>query len=246
MILKKKKSFQILRGIFCCFVLAITIISTHVYGARPFVTDDARLTTAGSCQIETWTRSYASSLETWALPACNPKGNLEFTVGGGHAYFDSSTTSNSTDYVYQAKTLFQKLDEHTTGIGLAIGTIHHPSIQVGPNQHGNQYAFIPISIPLLDDRLIMHLNPGILRDKASQETRKTWGIGFEFNASQRWMLIAESFGDTSTGSYWQSGVRFAIIPNLLQVDTTAGKKYSGNSETQWISFGLRFTPSSIF
>ena len=57
-------------------------------------------------------------------------------------------TPNSTDYVYQAKTLFRMLDEHTTGIGLAIGMMHHPSIQVGPNQHGNQYAFIPISIPL--------------------------------------------------------------------------------------------------
>jgi hypothetical protein len=71
-------------------------------------------------------------------------------------------------------------------------------------------------------------------------------VGFEFNATSRWMLIAESFGDSSTGSYWQSGVRFAIIPNLLQVDTTTGKKFSGSSATQWISFGLRFTPSSIF
>ena len=232
--------------IFFYFLIAIAGWSTHAYAARPFVTDDARLTTAGSCQVETWTRSYSSSLETWALPACNPTGNLEFTVGGGRASFDAVATPTSTDYVYQAKTLFRKLDEHTTGIGLAVGMVHHPSIQVGPNQHGNQYAFIPISVPLNEDRLIMHLNPGILRDKASQETRKTWGIGFEFNATPRWMLIAESFGDTSTGSYWQSGVRFAIIPNLLQVDTTTGKKYSGNSETQWLSFGLRFTPSSIF
>ena len=233
-------------GIIFYFLITIASWSTHTYAARPFITDDARLTTEGSCQIETWTRSYSTSLETWALPACNPTGNLEFTVGGGHAYFDDAVTHNSTDYVYQAKTLFQKLDEHTTGIGLAVGMVHHPSIQVGPNQHGNQYAFIPISIPLNEERLIMHLNPGILRDKASQETRKTWGVGFEFNATPRWMLIAESFGDTSTGSYWQSGVRFAIIPNLLQVDTTTGKKFSGNSETQWISFGLRFTPSSIF
>jgi hypothetical protein len=243
---KNLLSSQLRQGIFCYFLIALSFLSTHAYAARPFVTDDARLTTAGSCQVETWTRSYPSSLETWALPACNPTGNLEFTVGGGRAYFDALATPNSTDYVYQAKTLFRKLDLHTSGIGLAVGMVHHPSIQVGPNQHGNQYAFIPISVPLNEDRLIMHLNPGILRDKASQETRKTWGIGFEFNATPRWMLIAESFGDTSTGSYWQSGVRFAIIPNLLQVDTTTGKKYSGSSETQWISFGLRFTPSSIF
>lgn len=243
---KKIDSPQLLQRIIFCFLISILSLGVNAYAARPFVTDDARLTTEGSCQVETWTRSYQSSLETWALPACNPTGNLEFTVGGGRAYFDAVATPTSTDYVYQAKTLFRKLDEHTTGIGLAVGMMHHPSIQVGPNQHGNQYAFIPISVPLHEDRLIMHLNPGILRDKASQETRKTWGVGFEFNATSRWMLIAESFGDSSTGSYWQSGVRFAIIPNLLQIDSTTGKKFSGSSATQWISFGLRFTPSSIF
>lgn len=229
---------------FSLFYLSLPGLSAHA--ARPFVTDDARLTTGGSCQIESWTRSYAASLETWALPACNPTGNLEFTLGTGHAYFDDAAMHNSTDYIYQAKTLFRKLDTHSTGIGLAVGMVHHPSIHVGPNQHGNEYAFIPISVPLLEERVIMHLNPGVLRDKASHEIRKTWGVGLEMNASQRWMLIAESFGDNSTGSYWQTGLRFAIIPNLLQIDTTTGKQFSGGSDTQWISFGLRYTPSKIF
>ena len=58
------------------------------HAARPFVTDDARLTTAGSCQLESWMRVYRQSEEIWALPACNPSGNLEFTVGGGKARND--------------------------------------------------------------------------------------------------------------------------------------------------------------
>ncbi len=243
---KQLFSFHIPQKIILYFLFAIIFVSSSAHAARPFVTDDARLTTAGSCQIETWTRSYQSSLETWALPACNPTGNLEFTIGAGHAYFDDTSMHNSTDFIYQAKTLFQKLDDHTTGIGLAVGLVHHPSIHVGPNQHGNEYAFIPISVPLMEERIVMHLNPGVLRDKASQEIRKTWGVGLEMNASQRWMLIAESFGDNSTGSYWQTGLRFAIVPNLLQIDATTGKQFSGGSDTHWMSFGLRYTPSSIF
>ena len=55
--------------------------------ARPFVTDDARLTAAGSCQLESWTRlnraskPSARSEEFWAFPACNPSGNFEVTLG---------------------------------------------------------------------------------------------------------------------------------------------------------------------
>ena len=36
-------------------IFIFSTITNTVWAARPFVTDDARLTTAGSCQIESWT-----------------------------------------------------------------------------------------------------------------------------------------------------------------------------------------------
>ena len=83
------------------------LASVHVWAARPFVTDDARLTNAHSCQLEVWTRIYPNSREFWALPACNPTGNLEFTVGGGQARVDGENPTN--DYVFQLKTLLRPL-----------------------------------------------------------------------------------------------------------------------------------------
>jgi hypothetical protein len=60
------------------------------------------------------------------------------------------------------------------------------------------------------------------------------------------MFIAETFGDNKAKPYWQTGARFSVIPNLLQLDTTIGQQYNGSSHTRWISFGLRYIPESLF
>jgi hypothetical protein len=114
------------------------IIPSCAFAARPFVTDDARLTAAGSCQIESWMRIDPDSKELWALPACNPTGNLEFTFGAGRARHSDEPPAN--DYVLQLKTLFRPLETNGWGWGLAVGTIRHPEINPGPNM-----LFTPMS-----------------------------------------------------------------------------------------------------
>jgi hypothetical protein len=231
---------------FLCSVLCFALVHLPAEAARPFVTDDARLTTAGSCQFESWTRFYADSTEVWALPACNPTGNLELTVGGGQARYQDTSLSTSEDYVFQAKTLFRTLETNGWGWGAAIGTVRHPEINPGPNQHGNTYLYFPLSLSFADDRVVMHLNTGWLHDKSLSRQRLTWGIGSEINATHRLTLVAESFGDNLANPYWQTGVRYAIIPNLFQVDATVGQQTGTSEGNRWISFGLRFTPASLF
>lgn len=228
------------------FLLAALLASSSAQAARPFVTDDARLTTAGSCQLESWSRFYADSTEIWALPACNPSGNLEFTVGGGQARYSDPSSPTSEDFVFQAKTLFKRLETNGWGWGAALGTVRHPKVNPGPNLMGNTYVYLPVSASLLDDALVLHLNTGWLHDKASARDRMTWGLGSEINTSERLTLVIESFGDTVTTPYWQTGVRYAIVPRLLQVDTTVGRQFGSDRDTRWISFGVRYTPASLF
>jgi hypothetical protein len=218
--------------------------AVQAWAARPFVTDDARLTTAESCQLESWMRIYPDSREVWALPACNPTGNLEFTVGGGRAKTDGEKAVN--DYVFQAKTLFRPLASNDWGWGLAVGTIRHPEINPGPNLLGNIYAYVPLSVSFNDDRVIMHTNVGWLKDSASGTHSMTWGIGGEFNLASRLLAIAETFGDNHNQPYWQVGGRFAIIPDRVQVDATVGQRFAGPSSGRWVSFGLRLTPDRLF
>jgi hypothetical protein len=246
---------------YCFLLLGGLVASPGVFAARPFVTDDARLTTAGSCQLESWTRlnrasnASARSEEYWAFPACNPSGNLEITLGaalGRPAYGPQSS-----DYVVQAKTLFRKLSPGDWAVGLAAGKVFHPEINPGPNQFGNTYFYLPWSYASQDEQWVMHINLGGLRDQASKNNRLTWGSGLEWKFNERWLGISEVFGDSNGGRYWQLGLRYSIIVDLLQVDGSIGRPF-GDAATdlqsltlpygpsRWISFGLRYTPASIF
>lgn len=227
-------------------LLAAFLLSlcSGAWAARPFVTDDARLTTAGSCQLETWTRVYQHGHELWALPACNPSGNLELTIGGGAA--KPAQGGWTDDYVLQAKTLFKTLSTNGWGVGAAAGVIRHPEINPGPNLLGNEYAYLPLSISFADDLLVVHANAGWLHDKATGKHRATWGLGSEWNLDTRWTLIAESFGNNVDTPYWQAGVRYSVIPGLLQMDTSAGRQYGIGNDNGWLSFGIRYTPAKIF
>lgn len=222
----------------------LLLCSLDALAARPFVTDDARLTNAESCQLESWMRSYRQSQEVWALPACNPGGNLEFTVGGGRAKNDGEKSTS--DYVLQAKTLFRPLTENDWGWGLGIGTVRHPENNPGPNLLGNIYAYVPVSASFFNDALVAHVNVGGLRDRATGTHSMTWGVGGEFRISSKFLAIAESFGDNHHQPYWQVGGRLAIIPDRVQIDATVGQPFAGSGNGRWISFGLRLTPERFF
>jgi hypothetical protein len=223
---------------------AALMVPSCAFAARPFVTDDARLTTGGSCQLESWMRSYPQSKELWALPACNPTGNLEFTFGGGAAKQEGMQATN--DYIFQVKTLFRELETNSWGWGLAAGTIRHPEIIPGPNMLGNNYVYIPLSFSLRDDKVIVHMNVGWLKDKASSLNSATWGIGGEFKLHSRLLGVAETYGDNRGLSYGQVGVRYSVVPNLFQVDATVGQQLSGVGDSRWVSFGIRYTPAKLF
>jgi hypothetical protein len=212
------------------------------FPARPFVTDDARLALPQSCQLESWSRVYSSITEFWALPTCNPTGNLEFTLGAGQARQSSRATQ---DYVLQAKTLFQEMAPAGVGWGLAVGKIAHPSAAAGPNLWGNHYAYLPISFLGQNGRQALHVNFGALRYDTTRETRGTWGLGLERHATERLHLIAETFGDHRNQPFFQAGVRYFVVKDLLQIDATLGGQLDGPTSGRWMSVGVRYLPQSV-
>lgn len=224
--------------------MALLLACPAVHAARPFVTDDARLTTAQSCQLESWMRVSSKSSELWALPACNLGGNFEITAGGGRARFDNAPSTE--DYVFQAKTLFKTLEDHGYGLGLAVGKVLHPGVNPGPNLLGSTYAYVPATLSFLDGRALLHSNLGWLHDKATQRDNLTWGVGSEFAMTRRFSVMAESFGDNRATPYWQAGLRAFLIPDRVQIDGTVGQQWNGEKESRWFSIGLRFTPDRLF
>ena len=59
-------------------------------------------------------------------------------------------------------------------------------------------------------------------------------------------LLTNCSGSNAGSSWWQAGARYHLLPGLWQIDSTVGRRFGGSSDTQWLSFGLRFTPDSLF
>jgi hypothetical protein len=221
------------------FLLCLAIsLATPAQAARPMITDDARLTDAGACQMETWVHIHHDERELWALPACNPGGNFEMTFGGAVAYADGQQQHGA--MLVQGKTLIKPLTTNSYGIGLAAGYATLP----GSDQSGSPYLYVPISFSLADDRLVIHTNVGNLRERETHKNRPTWGIGGELQTTERLYVIAESYGQDKGSAFFQTGLRYWVMPGHVQIDTTYGSQFGHSREERWISIGLRLiTPS---
>ncbi|AXS80882.1 hypothetical protein [Dechloromonas sp. HYN0024] len=221
-------------------LLILLAIAPTARAARPMVTDDARLTDGGACQLESWLHLHGSQHELWALPACNPGGNLELTMGGALAYNDSHQETGAA--VIQLKSLFKPLETNGYGIGLSVGYAAQP----GSSHDANPYFYVPVSFSLADDRVVIHTNLGVTRERENRENRMTWGLGSEIQMSERTYLIAESYGQDKGNPYFQLGIRHWIVPNRIQIDTTYGSRVDAISEQHWFSIGLRLISPTLF
>ncbi len=214
-----------------------------VWAARPFMTDDARITYDRSCQLESWMRGYRKSSEFWAFPACNFTGNLEITAGMGKFRYDDMPSSS--DYFLQGKSMIRDLKTNDFGIALAVGKIFHPGSNPGPNGLGATYAYMPVTFSLFDDRAFVHANLGWQRDRQTQRDNLTWGIGAEYTIVRQVNLMAETYGDNRNHPYWQAGVRIFVVPDRVQIDSTIGNQRYGDRDSRWFSVGIRLTPEHL-
>jgi len=71
------------RGLNFLSAAALLLAAAQAWATRPFVTDDARIVDEGGYQIETYVKRQRefSEQEFWFLPAMNPWGRVELTLG---------------------------------------------------------------------------------------------------------------------------------------------------------------------
>ena len=218
-------------------VVIFMLLTPHAQAARPLITDDARVVDAKSCQVESWVRRERSHTEAWALPGCNFAGDVEFTLGG-QARDDGDSARQ---LVVQSKALLKPLETNGWGAALTLGHVRHSAVN-GRKVLRDYYLNVPLSKSFLDDKLVVHSNLGWLREGETSSDRTTWGLGTETQLNSRVYLIAEAFGQLSRQSQYQVGLRFWVIPDRVQVDTTYGNSFgragTGN-QARWFSIGLR-------
>lgn len=217
-------------------LMASLVLPPAAYAARPMITDDARITDAHACQVETWRRQNRGNYEFWALPACNPTGNLEITFGGNDTTDGGGGRANA--FLLQGKTLFRTLETNGWSYGLAVGAIRQqdPAVHDGLT---NAYFYVPVSASFLDDGVIVHMNGGGQSNHVAGTHPYTWGIGTELNFTRQFALIAETFAEHEVRRSYQGGVRFWVVPGRFQIDTTMGGREGSFGATRFWTIGLR-------
>lgn len=219
----------------CAAVASVFCSAASTYAARPMITDDARIVDDKSCQVESWIRRERDRTEFWALPGCNFTGGIEFTAGGGGG---GENGSRSSDLVLQGKVLLKPLETNGWGATAAVGYVRHSSA-LGTEAR-DFYVNVPLSYSFTDDKFTAHTNVGWLHEGGSGASRATWGLGTETQITKRIGFVAEAFGQLSRDSFYQLGLRFWVVPDRVQIDTTYGNRIGGNSDqSRWFSIGLR-------
>jgi hypothetical protein len=199
-------------------------------------TDDASLTTAGACQIESWFQYSERTTEYWAVPACNPGGNFEWTAG--IARFEPEDAAGTTELQVQAKTLVQPVAPGKPGIGLAFG-----AQGVIDSAHDDEaltqlYAYIPASVAFAGDRSLIHANLGWHRDRVLNINSTTWGLAGVFAATTNSSVFGELYGDDRVHPFVQTGLTRAFAEGLVHLDLTVGRQLGGTTDSTFASLGL--------
>lgn len=233
-------------------VSASLIIAPTGHAARPYVTDDARIVPAGGCQIETWVHRFrGAGTEFWALPACNPTGNLEITFGGNTLPgFDGE--QGTQNLLLQGKWLLRTLDTGV-GTGFVVGGTSRfggPRGAAPPSSLSTLYGYNITSFSFDDERFVLLTMLGARLNRDERRTEGFWGLGSETRllrrGEQELILAAEVYGTDRGRPSWQAGFRFWVVRDRLQVDAVLGGKFDARgSDARWWSIGLRIISDRI-
>jgi len=203
--------------------------------ARPMMTDDARIVDPKACQLESWVRDSKHMTEYWAQPGCNVGENAEITIGGslegenGHSSFANE--------IYQIKSIIRPIDINQTDYSIVLGNARDPKRTMNKVIQ-DWYLNLPISYPY-NDRLVIHTNLGVTHLTDERTEKINWGLSSEYNYNERVDLISEVFNQSSNSTYFQFGLRYWLIKNRAQIDTTYMNSFNHIGEDQSFSIGLR-------
>lgn len=224
--------------------LPVFLFAPAAWAARPMVVDDARIVDPKACQIETWVKQVPGDDEFWALPACNPLGPFELTLGLARVSdHNLGAGRRATNAAAQIKAVVDPLETNGFGWGFVVGDLSRPGIDQQRNLVGEVYGYGMASWSAWDDRFLTHANLGWVERKIERERVLTFGAGFEwqtFRALPNLQLLAEAYGDAGGTSFFQAGVRLWLIPNRWQIDATYGNSLDAFSRAnRWITLGIR-------
>lgn len=222
--------------------------------AQQFVVDDAAIVDRGACQLEAW----SGESSTWLLPACQFIPRTELTLGAG---FVPDNGGRSWEWVAQAKVNLREMQDNMAGVGLVFGVGMDPIGQTAGSRVSGAFAYLPVSLPLANERVTLHGNLGWHFERDSDEHDHhdhshadgsrghhgvTWGVRGDVVVAPRFTVIAELFGEDAGRPEFQAGIRTELLPDRVGLDVSwGGHTARGVGGAGW-TIGFAWTPPAWF
>lgn len=224
------------------FLKAITILIIFCLGfihqteAQQMVVDDAEIVNYRSFQVETW---YGTE-ESWFQPAVALGRYWEF---GPAVIFDPNDNFKAVSWLTEIKFVPGDLEFDGYSYGFVFAPVF--SFDGGFDEY---YTYIPYSREILDGSSVMHVNLGFAGVKSGGDWDNflTTGIRGDFGLTERFTVLAEVFSNDFSTPTLHGGLRFSIVPDLLEMDITYGQGFRSGMDYPGFNIGIAFTPDTLW
>ncbi|MET4616000.1 hypothetical protein ABIA71_001575 [Stenotrophomonas sp. 2619] len=206
-------------------LLSAAVLPFDTRAAASLLVDDATITDAHHCQLESWVRHTRDGQEWTAVPACT-LADTEWSLG-----LTRLPGQPSPQWAVGAKRVLVERRQRRWGLAASAGlggTAHPP--------RGDDWNLaVPLTVALdAQDKVQLHLNLGWARHAHVQG--HTSGVGIEVALHHDWSLLAESARDADRQRSSQVGLRRVLWPGA-SVDLLAVQAHHLR-DTRWLTLGF--------
>lgn len=233
-----------LKALSVLFILTLALF--HQAAAQQMIVDDAAVTTERSVQVEAW---YGTE-ESWFQPGLAVTPWLEFAPG---LIFDSSDGFEPAGWLLEFKVVPGDLEAE----GYAYGLVAAPVFDFD-GEIEEFFSYVPFSKMLPDGVSVLHVNLGVegTREEFIEivggDTDSEWewaftsGIRGDFSLSDRVTVLSEVFAANFETPSFQTGLRFSLVPDLVEMDVTYGEGFRRGMDFPGFNVGIAITPDSLW
>jgi hypothetical protein len=94
---------------------------------------------------------------------------------------------------------------------------------------------------LFTERAVLNANLDKVHYRMPDIDRESWAVGIEVPFSQRWAVTSESTGQRGDTPSKHVGVRYAVVPNRMQLDAAlAGQRRTDPAARYLLGLRLNF------
>jgi len=208
--------------------VALSLLFPHLAAATggSYFVDDATVTPAGHCQVESWARWLPQgSYDATTVPACSTEA-LEFSATLVGRVGPESSHSEGLGI----KHVFGDLEKDGVSWGMATNAL----VTNGRIAVANVYA--PVSFALTGDQnWVLDVNAGFQRTE-TPDWHALIGAALEFQFASGWRVIGEGLRNGARVRTLQAGVRRTLIKDV-DLDVVAGRTHDTTTE-QWMTLGV--------